>query len=143
MAKFPMAFHASTKAVNGINSTWKSTSLNQPSLEMAIPVEFEGLGGGYSPEDLYLLALTNCFVATFKFAAEKSSLTFDDLQVESRLVVDLNSSNQAVMKEVHLNTVLKNPSNPDRAKRLLTKIEGSCLILNSVKSEIFFNHEIV
>lgn len=143
MAKFPMAFSAKTTARSGINSTWISTAANQPSLELAIPVEFEGQGGGFSPEDLYLLALTNCFVATFKFAAEKSSLTFEDLKVESKLIVDLNSANQPVMKEVHLNTFLINPSNPDRAKRLLTKIEGSCLILNSVKTEIFFKHEII
>ncbi len=143
MSKYPLVFNAHTNAGPGMNTTWESTAFDQSALTMAIPKEFEGEGGGYSPEDLYLLALTNCFVATFKFAAHKSSLTFDELKVETRLVVDLDENARPIMKEFHLNSKLSGASAPERAQRLLAKIEGSCLILNSVKTKSIFHHEVL
>lgn len=142
MTKYPLFFNATTKATPGLGTTWKSNAFDQLPLTVAIPKEFEGEGGGYSPEDLYLMALTNCFVATFKYSAHKSSLTFSELKVDSRLIVDLDENNRAVMKELHLNTSLSGVEQKEKALRLLTKVEGSCLILNSVKTKVIFHHEL-
>lgn len=143
MSKFPLLFNATTKATPGLNTTWESAAFEQDPITVAIPKEFEGEGGGFSPEDLYLLALTNCFVATFKYAASKSSLVFDSLKVDTKLVVDLDEGNRPVMKEIHFNTYLSGTAQKEKATRLLTKVEGSCLILNSVKTKVFFHHEII
>ncbi len=143
MTKYPLEFNAITSSAPGINEPWSSIAFERENLQMAIPKEFEGKGDGFSPEDLYLLALTNCFVATFKFAAEKSALTFSKLDVSSKLVVDLDENKKPIMKEVHLFTKLYSPSSVDKARRLTSKIEGSCLILNSVKTQVFFHHEIL
>lgn len=142
MTKYPLVFNATTNATSGLNTTWESNAFNQLPLTVAIPKEFEGEGGGYSPEDLYLLALTNCFVATFKFAAHKSALTFRDLKVETKLIVDLDGSGRPIMKEFYLDSYLSGASHTERAQRLLTKIEGSCLILNSVKTKVIFHHHL-
>ena len=74
MVKYPMSFKAQAHSPAGIQSPWSSKAEAMPEkpLTLAIPPEFEGPGGGFSPEDLYLLALENCFVATFKVFAEKS-----------------------------------------------------------------------
>jgi organic hydroperoxide reductase OsmC/OhrA len=111
----------------------------EDALVCAIPPEFEGPGKGYSPEDFFLLAVTNCFVATFKVFAEKSKLQFEDLNIQSELTVDRNEHGVPWMAKVFLDVDLINPSQPDQAARLLTKTSQSCFVLNSIKSEKVLN----
>jgi organic hydroperoxide reductase OsmC/OhrA len=143
MSTYPIEFSAVTTASSGLHSSWHSKAFEREELTMAIPKEFEGEGLGFSPEDLYVLALSNCFMATFKFAAAKSSLEFHHLELSSRLVVDLDENKRPVMKELYLVSKLHSPNNGEKAKRLLLKIESSCLILNSVKTKVYFQHEII
>jgi hypothetical protein len=139
MIKYPMSFSVNSVSKSGIGSNWEtSTSSVSNPLPMSIPPEFEGPGGGFSPEDIYAFALANCFVATFKVFAEKSKVEFTELNVEGTLTVDRNESGVPWMKAFHLKITLKGASDPDRVKRLLEKTSQSCMILNSVKTEKTF-----
>ena len=66
--------------------------------------------------------------------AENSKLVFEDLMVDTRLVVDLDETKKPVMKEFFLVAKIKSPSNPDKALLLAKKASQSGLILNSVKT---------
>ncbi len=139
MIKYPMSFSVSGHSKSGIGSNWETSSPSvSSSLPMSIPPEFEGPGGGYSPEDIYAFALANCFVATFKVFAEKSKVDYGELSVEGTLTVDRNESGVPWMKAFHLKVNLNGVSDADRAKRLLEKTSQSCMILNSVKTEKTF-----
>ena len=98
-----------------------------------------GPGGALSPEDLFNQALANCFVATFKVYAENSKLTFSNLNVKSKLVVDLDERRKPVMKEFFLDVEISGPSNADKAMLLAKKASESGFILNSVKTNCHFN----
>jgi peroxiredoxin-like protein len=132
--QLPIIFKVKTNSQSGINKVWKSHA-NEHSLITAIPNEFEGPGGGFSPEDLYALSLANCFLATFKVIAEKSRLNYESLIVETELQVDLDSNNQLMMKKIIFNVTIINPENKERALRLLDKTPSKCMILNSVLTE--------
>jgi organic hydroperoxide reductase OsmC/OhrA len=137
MITYPLTFAAKTESRPGINADWRSDASGQVCC-VAVPPEFEGPGGGMSPEDLFNLALCNCFVATFKVFCEKSKVAFKKLGVESRLVVDLDESGKPVMKEFYLNARIEGPSHLDRVRMLAEKAAKSGFILNSVKTHCHF-----
>ncbi len=122
---------------------WSASCKDVKNITMAIPPEFEGPGGGASPEDLFALSLINCFGATFKVIAEKSSLTFQDLQVKGRLFPGKNEQGRMIMKKIVIQAVLTGPSDVEKAKRLLEKASGACMIINSTITEKEFTYSIV
>lgn len=139
MIKYPMFFKARAQSQSGIQTAWQSQTESQPqAIPMAIPPAFEGPGSGFSPEDLYGMALQNCFVATFKVFAEKSNLQYGNLRVETELVVDRDESGRPWMARCHFKISLEQCSNIETAQRLLSRVSQSCMILNSVKTEKVF-----
>lgn len=142
MIQYPLNFDASLTSPAGIQSAW-SAHVGTLSLSCNIPKEFDGPGGGVSPEDLYVLALTNCLVATFKVYAEHSKVTFEECSVTGHLTVDLNDNKKPVMKKCLLKAQLKNANNPVLGKRLLQRALESGFILNSVKTELHLEIEIL
>lgn len=139
MLSYPMHFKVSSEAQSGIQKTWQTqaASFNEK-VDVAIPPEFSGPGGGFSPEDLYAMALTNCFIATFKVFAEKSRLNFKNLKITSTLTVDRNEKGQPWMSKIHLEVELSEVAQKENAQRLLEKASQSCMILNSVLTEKTF-----
>lgn len=143
MFKYPMFFQAESMTQSGVQKTWtvtSKTSQNNWTATCAVPPEFNGPGGGFSPEDLFAQALTNCFVATFKVYAENSKLDFENLSAQSVLTVDLDENKKPVMKKLKLVVSISNPSNPEKAELLAKKAFQSGFILNSVKTEVEFEY---
>ncbi len=135
MTSYPVYFHAQAKSGSGIGSSWDIESVGQK-MTCAIPPEFDGPGGGLSPEDLFAQALTNCFVATFKVYAEKSKLTFDSLEVRSELLVAPGESGKPVMQSCRFKVEILGCEKPDRIKTLAQKAFESGFILNSVQTKL-------
>jgi organic hydroperoxide reductase OsmC/OhrA len=140
MYHYPIKFSLRAEATPGTQNAWSSTAqadLDQP-LMLAIPAEFNGPGGALSPEDLYGLAILNCFIATFKVIAEASALTFENLVATLELEADKNEQGQPWIARAHLVAKLHGVSAPEKAERLMTKASQSCLIMNSVNTQKTF-----
>lgn len=138
MVTFPQTYTVSATAANGVASPWETSGPAGVTLIGAIPPEFDGPGGGFSPEELYALALANCFVATFKVVAERSRMAFKQLDVRAALTVDLSPEGKPWMAAMNFHVALSGVENIEKAHRLLEKSTTSCLILNSVKTEKHF-----
>jgi organic hydroperoxide reductase OsmC/OhrA len=146
MIQYPITFKVLANGEAPVSKTWLSETPSSPGtkpLGVAVPPEFDGPGGGYSPEDFYALALMNCFVATFKVIAEKSKLSFSALKAEGLLTVDRGEGGAPWMKSFHLKVSLAGVGDAERARRLLDKTSQSCMILNSVKTEKTFEFEFI
>ena len=143
MIRYPIEFLAKTVAPSEMQSQWSSKTDEGMECPVAIPPVFEGPGKGLSPEDLFHLSLTNCFIASFKVYAHHSKLQFDDLSVESKLIVDLDEAKFPVMKDFFLDAKIKNPSNPEMALHLAKRASELGFILNSVKTVCHFSYEVV
>jgi organic hydroperoxide reductase OsmC/OhrA len=139
MAQYPMSFSVRSQATSGIATRW-TTSVPSfgDGLVAAIPPEFGGPGGGYSPEDFYAFSVLNCFLATFKVIAERSKFEFGSIALDGKLTVDRNESGAPWMKAFHLKAVLSGVGDRERAPKLLEKTSQSCLVLNSIKTEKTF-----
>jgi organic hydroperoxide reductase OsmC/OhrA len=137
-------FKVFSQSQKGINSSWEAKAIdkNYPELQLCIPPEFEGPGLGYSPEDLYGLALLNCFIATFKFVAEKSRLDFENITGTGNLTVDKGDKAQPWMRKFEIHVELSGAKQPDRALALLEKTTKNCMIINSVQTEVIFSFQV-
>jgi organic hydroperoxide reductase OsmC/OhrA len=142
MYKFPMIFKVSSSTENGMNSLWTTQANTSPPLTCAIPPEFNGPGGGYSPEDFYALALANCFIATFKVFAQNSKLEFKKLNVNAELAVDRNDKGLPWMARMNFQVHIEGTDNRELAQRVLDKTSKGCLVLNSVNTEKHFEFHI-
>lgn len=144
MLNYPMKFPISAQSTAGTTNNWSARTAGNAhyTIDLAIPPEFAGPGGAFSPEDIYALALGNCFVATFKVFAEKSSLSFSTLDVSGELTVDRDEKGVPWMAEMALRITLKKPSDAAKAERLLEKTAKSCMIINSVKTKVSFSFQV-
>jgi organic hydroperoxide reductase OsmC/OhrA len=138
MHKFPLEFNSEAKANSNFEQPWLIQSGLHQSV-CAIPPEFGGHGGGFSPEDLFLQAAINCFVGTFKVVARLSKISFDDLSVSGKLTVDKNDEGKIVMKAVHLDISISGIDRPDRLETVINKSIRDGFILNSLRSQVTFS----
>lgn len=144
MSAFPKTFSVSSQGLSGVHETWVNKLVDKDCtpLVMAIPPEFEGPGGAYSPEDLYALSLMNCYLATFKFIAEKSKLHYESIYGNATLFVDKGEEKSPWMERVLIRIRLDGASQNDRALSLMEKTKAHCMILNSVKTKIEFDFQV-
>lgn len=141
MNNLPLTFESKASA-NGHHETPWTLQAGAYQATCAIPTEFGGTGGAASPEDFFLQAAISCFIGTFKVIAKGSKLSFTDLQVSGRLIVDKNDENKVVMKTIHLNINITNPDRADRLQMIVDKAIKGGFILNSIKSEVTYSLEI-
>lgn len=135
MAKFPMYFEVEANALSGISSQWTAQTDSLPPIPSAIPPEFMGPGGGYSPEDLFAIAVVNCVIATFKVYAEKGKLSFQNVQGKGRLTVDKLPLNGSFgMTKIDITLDIKGASDGELAKKTMEQSIKDCAVSNSIKS---------
>ncbi len=132
--------HASGGAEGVVNVSGRNT----PELECAPPIEFGGPGDLWSPEELLLAAVANCFVLSFRAIARASRLEWSGLACDVQGTLDKAEGGlQFTRLEVSAQLTLTDATQKDKAARLLEKAEQSCLITNSLKSDCQLNYDIV
>ncbi len=136
--KYPITFSSLSESQSGMDKSW-NVRCGELQTRLSIPTEFEGPGGGLSPEDLFNQALSNCFLATFKVYAEMSKLSYESISISSDLIVDLDDSKKPIMKSLLAKVTLRKPSDPEKALFLAKKAARSGFILNSVKTQCQFD----
>lgn len=135
MIKYPINFESSAKTNSGIQTEWKSIA-SKNEISCSIPKEFEGPGGAFSPEDLYMLAIQNCFIGTFKVFAEHSKLVYSSLEVKSVLIVDKDENSRPWMEAIHLEIDVTGVVDEKKLKLLINKTLDNGFIIRSVKTKI-------
>ncbi len=135
MIKFPMKFEVSARASSGIASQWTGQADKLPPIPSAIPPEFMGPGGGYSPEGLFAISVLNCIIATFKVYCEKSKISFQDLQSKVHLTVDKQPGEMSFyMAHLEFFIDVNGCSDPEKGRKLLDGAIRDCAVSNSIKS---------
>jgi organic hydroperoxide reductase OsmC/OhrA len=144
MTNYPMNFSARSQTSAGIQTVWTTTTADDRTLNCSIPKEFGGPNTGYSPEDLYLLALLNCYIATFKVIAANSKMSFESLEGSATLTLDRDGEPPTPwMKSASLKFTARGVENAERFQRLMERVSKQCMIINSVKTNVSFEFEIL
>ena len=139
MIKYPLTFSASASANSGIKTMWSSTAADLDPVSCTIPVAFNGLGNGYSPEDLMAMAVINCFIATFKVFAHHANLEFQKLEVNADLEINRAPSGQVGLTQLVVDVVIQGAIDLDKANLILEETRKNCLMANALKIDVKFN----
>jgi peroxiredoxin-like protein len=109
----------------------------------APPVEFNGPGDVWSPEQLLLAAVQSCFLMTFRAVAQASGIEFTSLAVEGEGTVDRQDGGLR-FTEIVLRPRVALPAGVDyvRVRRALEKAEHACLVSRSLGTPIRLEPEV-
>ena len=105
-----------------------------PAIPSAPPTEFGGPGDRWSPETLFVAAVADCFVLTFRGIAGVSRFPWVSLECNVTGTVD-RVDRVTQFTELRVRARLRVPAGAkeDQAQRLLAKAEETCLVTNSLR----------
>lgn len=135
MIQYPLHFEANVSSASGAATLFEASALDFPPITCAIPPEFKGPGGGYSPEELLALAVLSCLVATFKVFAERSKLEFKKIAASAKLTIDRGEKGIPEIKKLDIKFTISGATDQEKIKALLIESEKYCLVSNTVKAE--------
>ena len=105
-----------------------------PAISSAPPTEFGGPGDRWSPETLFVAAVADCFVLTFRGIAGVSRFPWVSLECNVTGTVDrVDRVTQFTALDVRARLRVPAGSKEDQAQRLLVKAEETCLVTNTLK----------
>jgi peroxiredoxin-like protein len=113
-------------------------------LQSAPPAQFGGPGTEWSPEDLLVAAVADCFILSFRAIAAASKFAFNELTITVDGTLD-RVEREMLFTEFKIHARLSVAADVDatRAQRLLEKAEQTCLVTNSLKSKVHLHAEVV
>ena len=115
-----------------------------PSIASDAPREFGGPGDKWSPEDLMVAAIADCFVLSFRAIAAMSKFDWIDLRCEVAGTLDkVDRAIQFTGFDVHATLTVPSGADENRAKRLLEKAEAACFITNTLKVNPHLHADVV
>ena len=116
-----------------------------PKISIQLPSNYGGLldennnNLTYTPEDMYLAAITGCFFTTFSVVSQNSNLHYETIKISSTGIIDVIDDVKMVT-EISMNITLTLPKgmekNKEKAMKVLDITEKRCPIGNSVKTKI-------
>jgi peroxiredoxin-like protein len=108
-----------------------------PKLDVASPPEFGGPGMTWSPEHLFVAAISSCLMTTFRTVAAMSNLDVVDYSDDATgHLVREGSLYRIERVTLRPRVVISDPDKVDKTLRLLDKAEHACLVSRSVSAEI-------
>lgn len=133
----PLPHRYTARIAGGPEGYATLSSTGVPDLRTAPPLDFDGPGDAWSPEQLLLAAVEACFLLTFRAVAQASRLEFVSLSVEAEGVVD-RVNGVTRFTEIVLRPRVALPAGVDwvRVQRALEKAERACLVSASLDTRI-------
>jgi organic hydroperoxide reductase OsmC/OhrA len=120
------------------------TSPGLPPMPTAKPVEFDGPGHLWSPETLFVAAVTDCFVLTFRGIAAGSKLVWTSLSCEvDGVLTRVEGVTRFTEVTIHARLTVPDVAAAGRAPRLLAKAEETCLITRSLTSTVHLDAQVM
>ncbi len=131
-------------ASSSATSTLDVSSKGLANFEVAPPPEFGGPGDLWSPETIFMSALSSCYILSFKAISRASKLDWISIKCESIGTLDRIDGNNKFTEVVN-NVVLEVSADisQEKALKLLEKAEHICLISNSVSAKMSLKCEII
>ena len=114
-----------------------------PSIQSAPPAAFGGPGDQWSPEDLLVAAVADCFVLSFRAIAAASKFEWNELTCSVTGTLDkVERAIQFTEVTVQAKLSVSADADQDRAQRLLEKAKQTCFVTNSLNVEPTLETEI-
>jgi peroxiredoxin-like protein len=110
------------------------------SVDIAVPPEFQGPGGGVSPEELLTDAIAACYTMTFGIIAENRKIPVQSVRVQATGQVEQNGpSFKYVSITLKPTIVLPADAGDDQialAEEMAHKADAYCIVTNAVRNNV-------
>lgn len=115
-----------------------------PDLEVASPVEFEGPGGRWTPEHLFVASAAACWMTTFRAMATLSRVETTAITIDAEGFLEKGDDRLYSIPRIVLrpHVILQREEDRERASRLIRKAEDVCLVARSMRSTVELEFEI-
>lgn len=131
-------YHVQLAGTGAKTGLLASTGDRLPAMPVASPPEFGGPGGLWSPEHLFVAAVSSCLMTTFKSIADMSDL--EVLEYSDDAIGHLQRGDDRLYRidkvTLRPKVVIADESKIEKAERLLEKAEKVCLVSRSIASEV-------
>lgn len=114
-----------------------------PVLDVAIPPEFNGHPGIWSPESLLVSSVASCIMTTFIAIAEASKFNFSGYESTAKGLLEKTDSGYRFTSIEVAVTLKVGAGEESKGQRLLEKAEQNCFISKSVNAEVHLKAEVV
>ena len=116
----------------------------KPDIEIAVPPEFGGHEGIWTPEELFVASVNICIKATFLYYARRNNLEFLSYESEAEGILG-RIENRSMFTEIKVIPKIRivADSQFEKAKEIITLSEKNCLISNSIRSKVEVLPEII
>lgn len=142
MHPYPHVYVAT--ATGGVTGNVTAGSPQLPDLETAPPPEFDGPGGVWSPETLFIAALADCFVLTFRGVTRAAKFEWRSVECRVEGVLEKSAGATQFTRYVTRARLTVAPgADAAKAKQLLERAEHLCLVANSLKGSRSIETEVV
>lgn len=141
MEAFPHEYKVAASAASEGEITLTADGLT--AITSAPPVQFDGPGDRWSPEDLLVASVADCFILTFRAIAKHSKLEWTSLECDASGTLDKDGRTTCFTAfAITAKLVVPEGTDTEKAHKLLEKSEQNCLVTNSLKSEVTLNAEV-
>ena len=142
MDAFPHEYKVAASAASEGEITLLAEGLDP--LPSAAPAQFDGPGDRWSPEDLLVASVADCFILTFRAIAKYSKLEWTSLECNATGILDkVERTTSFTAFEIAAKLQVPEGTDTEKAHKLLEKSEENCLVTNSLKSEISLKVEVI
>src|SRR6267378_7509624 len=104
-------------------------------VDLRVPKEMGGEGGGTNPEQLFAVGYAACFESAMKVVARREHTTADDVSIDSKVML-LPTPERGFKLAVELDVTLPSVEDGDVARRLVEKAHQVCPYSNATRGNI-------
>ena len=104
-------------------------------VDLRIPSEMGGAGGGTNPEQLFAVGYASCFESALSVVARREKRDADDAQIESKVNL-IPTEERGFGLAVELDVQLPSVSDPEEAKRIVAAAHKVCPYSNATRGNI-------
>ncbi|MDZ4730986.1 MAG: OsmC family protein [Xanthomonadales bacterium] len=143
MQAYPHLYTALATA-SAADATVRIDSAGLHSLETDAPAEFGGPGNKWSPETLFVAAIADCYILTFRSIARASKLDWLALDCKVEGTLDrVDNVTKFTHYEIRAKLSVATGTDLDKARHIMEKSEAVCLITNSLSGTKTLHAEVM
>jgi Ohr subfamily peroxiredoxin len=111
------------------------TSDGNLAVDLRLPEEMGGSGGGTNPEELFAVGFASCFESALGVVARRRRLEAGDVAIDSRVTL-LTAEDRSFSLAVELDVSLPSVEDPDAAADLVRAAHAVCPYSNATRGNI-------
>jgi Ohr subfamily peroxiredoxin len=104
-------------------------------VDLRLPAEVGGPGGGTNPEQLFAVGYASCFESALQTVARRAKAEVDDVSVDSKVELSPNEDRGFALS-VALDVTLPSVEDQAQAVELVEKAHGVCPYSNATRGNI-------